>query len=103
MPGWLVGSYAAVLLLVLLLLLPLALLGWRWTYAWCCEAMPSSLALVWIPLPYLMSHAGLLHGPRLPLDGVLLTYAAFALACVWPPTARVLFKASPAEEGNPRT
>lgn len=103
MPGWLAGSYAAVLLLVLLLLLPLALLGWRWTYAWRYEAMPSSLALVWIPLPYLLSHAGLLHGPRMPLDGVLLTYASFALACVWPPTARMLFKVPAAEEGNPRS
>ena len=92
LPDWLAGSYAAALLGVLLVMLLLALLGWRWTYLWRHEAMPSSLALVWIPLPYLLSHGGLLHGARLPLDGVLLTYAAFALACVWPPTARKLFK-----------
>lgn len=95
LPGWLAGSYSFLLLLVLILLLPLALLGWRWTYAWRQEAMPASLALVWVPLPYLLSHAGALHGPRLPLDGVLLTYAAFALACLWPATGALLFKAPP--------
>jgi len=102
LPGWLAGSYAAVLLAVLVLLVPLALLGWRWTYPWRFEAMPSSLALVWIPLPYVLSHAGLLHGARLPLDGVLLTYAAFALACAWPPTARVLFQVPRQEDDADR-
>ena len=33
------------------------LLGWRWSYGWRSEAMPSSLAVVWISLPYLLSHA----------------------------------------------
>jgi 4-amino-4-deoxy-L-arabinose transferase-like glycosyltransferase len=100
LPDWVARSYAALLLLVLLVLLPLALLGWRWTYPWRHEAMPSSLALIWIPLPYLLSHGELLHGPRLPLDGVLLTYAAFALACVWPATARKLFKGPRTEEAE---
>ncbi|HKB37483.1 MAG TPA: hypothetical protein VKD72_13635, partial [Gemmataceae bacterium] len=86
------GRWQAVLLLVLLVLLPLALLGWRWTYPWREESMPASLAVFWIPLPYMLAHAGLLHGPRLPLDGVLLTYAAFVLACLWPATAASLFK-----------
>ncbi len=64
----------------MLVLLLLALLGWRWTYAWRRSAMPLTLALIWIPLPYVLSHAEALSGPRLPLDGVLLCYAAFALA-----------------------
>jgi Dolichyl-phosphate-mannose-protein mannosyltransferase len=62
----------------------LALLGWRWSYGWRKTAMPMSLALFWVPLPYILSHAEALHGPRLPLDGVLLCYAAFALTCLLP-------------------
>ena len=46
--------------------------------------MPLSLAAIWIPLPYVLGHAEALSGPRLPLDGVLLCYAAFALACLLP-------------------
>jgi hypothetical protein len=34
--------------------------------------------VLFIPLPYLLSHAELLSGPRLPLDGVLLCFAGFA-------------------------
>lgn len=69
---------------VLLAMFLLAFLGWRWSYAWRKSSFPASLAMIWIPLPYLLGHAGLLHGPRLPLDGVLLCYAAFALACMIP-------------------
>lgn len=69
-----------------------ALLGWRWSYGWWREAMPLSLALIWIPLPYLLSHVEVLSGPRLPLDGVLICYAAFALACLVPPLGRHLFR-----------
>ena len=65
-------------------MLALGALGWRWTFAWRKEAMPSSLAVFWIPLPYIIGHAEALSGPRLPLDGVLLTYAAFALVCLIP-------------------
>ena len=63
----------------MLVLLLLAGLGWRWSYAWQRPSMPASLAVVWIPLPYLLSHAEALSGPRLPLDGVLLCYAALWL------------------------
>jgi hypothetical protein len=62
-------------------MLLLGVLGWRWSHGWRLAAMPSSLAVMWLPLPYLLSHAEALHGPRLPLDGVLLSYAA--LAIVW--------------------
>jgi 4-amino-4-deoxy-L-arabinose transferase-like glycosyltransferase len=83
-PTWLAWSYPVVLESTLLVLAALGLLGWRWTYAWRSSAMPSSLAMIWIPLPYILSHAEALSGPRLPLDGVLLCYAAFALACLFP-------------------
>jgi hypothetical protein len=39
---------------------------------------------MWIPLPYILSHAEALSGPRLPLDGVLLCYSAFAIGCLVP-------------------
>lgn len=89
MPDWLARSYPVVLQSTLLGLLALGFLGWRWTYAWRSSAMPSSLAVIWLPLPYLLSHADALSGPRLPLDGVLLCYAAFALACLLPARRRL--------------
>jgi 4-amino-4-deoxy-L-arabinose transferase-like glycosyltransferase len=89
MPDWLAQSYPVVLESTLLGLIALALLGWRWTYAWRWSAMPLSLAMIWIPLPYVLSHAEALSGPRLPLDGVLLCYAAFALACLFPARGRL--------------
>jgi len=46
--------------------------------------MPSSLAMIWIPLPYILSHAEAPSDPRLSLDGVLLCYTAFALAYLLP-------------------
>ncbi|MGH7172790.1 MAG: hypothetical protein ACRELF_12785, partial [Gemmataceae bacterium] len=88
-PTWLAWSYPLVLESALLILVPLGLLGWRWTYAWRFSAMPSSLAMIWIPLPYILSHAEALSGPRLPLDGVLLCYAAFALARLFPGRERL--------------
>jgi 4-amino-4-deoxy-L-arabinose transferase-like glycosyltransferase len=84
MSPWLTASYPAILLGALLAMLLLALVGWRWTYAWRREALPAALALVWLPLPYLLSHAGALAGPRLPLDGVLLCFAAFTLVALLP-------------------
>jgi hypothetical protein len=52
--------------------------------------MPASLAAFWIPLPYVLSHAEALSGARLPLDGVLLSLAAFAVACFLPVVGRRL-------------
>jgi 4-amino-4-deoxy-L-arabinose transferase-like glycosyltransferase len=86
--------YAPVLEGVLLFMLLFGLLGWRWTYGWRRESMPASLAVMWIPLPYLLSHAEALSGPRLPLDGVLLCYAAFAVACLLPGVGKVLLRGS---------
>ena len=82
MPSWLVAAFPSFLLGSLLGMLLLSFLGWRWTYAWRGAALPA-LAVVWIALPYLLSHAEQLHGPRLPLDGVLLCYTSFALATLF--------------------
>ena len=100
LPPWLAQSYPAVFHAVLLGMLLLGVLGWRWTALWRWEAMPSSLAVIWIPLPYLLSHAGSLAGPRLPLDGVLLTYSAFALVYLLPIVGNPL-RAGSAEASDP--
>jgi hypothetical protein len=84
LPWQIADNYPLILEATLLGMLALGLLGWRWTYGWRREAMPSSLAVIWIPLPYLLSHADELSGARLPLDGVLLCYSAFALLCLVP-------------------
>jgi 4-amino-4-deoxy-L-arabinose transferase-like glycosyltransferase len=103
LPDWLAGAYPALLYGSLLGMLALGLLGWRWTYGWRSEAMPSSLALVWIPLPYVLSHAGMLQGPRLPLDGILLCYAAFAIVYLIPPIGAALWSGGGyADEGGYR-
>jgi hypothetical protein len=68
----------------MVVVLGLAFLGWRWTYGWRKDSLPASLAVIFIPLPYILTHAEALHGPRLPLDGVLLSYAAFVLCCFVP-------------------
>jgi hypothetical protein len=85
LPLWLFSASLLVLLLV-------GLLGWRWSYGWRHQAMPYSLALVWIPLPYILSHAEFLQGPRLPLDGLLICNTAFAIACFLPATGRILLR-----------
>jgi Dolichyl-phosphate-mannose-protein mannosyltransferase len=91
LPDWLAGSYPAVLYGSLLAALFFGFLGWRWTYGWRHDAMLASLAMIWVPLPYLLSHAGMLSGPRLPLDGVLLCFTAFGLVCLFSPARRYLF------------
>jgi hypothetical protein len=73
-----------VLFFTLVGMLVLSFAGWRWSYAWRWHSQPLQLALVWVPLPYVVGHAEALHGPRLPLDGVLLSLSAFALCCLLP-------------------
>jgi hypothetical protein len=74
--GMLAGSLLAMLLL--------SFLGWRWSYAWRRQARLATFAVLWIPLPYVLTHAEYLCGPRLPFDGILLCLAAFALASLLP-------------------
>jgi hypothetical protein len=65
----------------LLVLLTLAALGWRWTYANRQAMLPAALAVIVVPLPYILGHAEALSGPRLPLDGVFICLAAYAV--IW--------------------
>jgi 4-amino-4-deoxy-L-arabinose transferase-like glycosyltransferase len=90
MPKELADNYEGLFLWTVLGVTVLGLLGWRWSYGWREESMPAALAMIWIPLPYFLSHAEALSGPRLPLDGVLLCYTAFALLCFWPGIRRYL-------------
>jgi 4-amino-4-deoxy-L-arabinose transferase-like glycosyltransferase len=92
LPAWLEELYPGLLRGSMLAMLLLGLLGWRWSQAWRRQARLATLAAIWLPLPYLLSHAGFLSGPRLPLDGVLLSYSAFTLACVVPGVRRSLVK-----------
>ncbi len=90
MPKELADNYEGVFLWTMLGAAVLGVLGWRWSYGWRAESMPAALAMIWIPLPYLLSHSEALSGPRLPLDGLLLCYSAFALLCFWPGLGRYL-------------
>ncbi len=62
----------------------LGFLGWRWTHGPHTQTGLAALALLWIPLPYILTHAENYFGPRLPLDGILLSFSAFAIACLIP-------------------
>jgi 4-amino-4-deoxy-L-arabinose transferase-like glycosyltransferase len=90
LPEWVRDYYTVCLLGVLCGMVFLGLLGWRWTYPWRREARLATLAVFWVPLPYVLSHAEQLWGPRLPLDGVLLCLAAFALLRLMPGIGRRL-------------
>ena len=90
MPQEMAANYEGVFLWTVFAVTLLGLLGWRWSYGWRAESMPAALAMIWIPLPYILSHAEALSGPRLPLDGVLLCYTAFAFLCLVPGVGRRL-------------
>jgi 4-amino-4-deoxy-L-arabinose transferase-like glycosyltransferase len=78
-PDWLADSSDLILRGTLLGLLLLALLGWKWSQHWDTSARLLTIAALWVPLPYLLSHGEGCSGPRLPWDAVLLCYAAVAL------------------------
>jgi 4-amino-4-deoxy-L-arabinose transferase-like glycosyltransferase len=101
LPCWLADLVPGLLQGSLLLMLAVGLLGWRWSQGWRKQSRLATLAVVWLPLPYILSHAGTLSGPRLPLDGIALTYVAFALACIVPGVRRSLVK-GPAGQENKR-
>jgi hypothetical protein len=73
-----------VLLLSLVAIYAFALLGWRWSYGWKQQSSPLALAIFWVPLPYLLTHADQLHASRLPWDGVLIVLAVLGLLSLLP-------------------
>lgn len=88
LPTWLGDNTELILQASLLALLVLSFLGWRFTGGWRSYSRLGALAVVWIPLPYILTHAADLSGPRLPLDGVLIAFAAFAIASLFPGVAK---------------
>lgn len=101
-PEWLKGRYDNLFTSVLAGMLVLAFLGWRWSYGWHWESIPAALAVMWIPLPYILGHSGALSSARLPLDGVLLCYAAFALCCALPGVGRHLLEGAEVSTSDDR-
>jgi hypothetical protein len=77
-------DYKLVLNSLLLGIFGLGFLGWRWSHGGRPMGGLAALAVIWLPLPYILSHAETLWGPRLPLDGVLLCYVAFAVIYLLP-------------------
>src|SRR5262249_14764012 len=91
LPSWLSANFELMFYAAMCVMIFLGLLGWRWSYAWRREGRLLALAAIVIPLPYVLGHAEALGGPRLPLDGVFLTFAAYALACLVPGVGASLF------------
>lgn len=82
-PEWLGEALPGLLAGSLLFLFVFGLLGWRRSATMGGGHWLAALALIWAPLPYLLSHAEYLVGPRLPVDGVWLTFAAVGLSTLW--------------------
>ncbi len=87
-PDWLVDQIELILHAAFVLLLVLAFLGWRWSHAWRRQARIAALAMVLLPLPIILSHAEAMSGPRLPLDAVLICFAAYGLVGWLPALAK---------------
>src|SRR5262249_25670349 len=81
---WCENAHPVVLHAALIVMFGLGLLGWRWSFVWRWESIPAMLAAFWVPLPYVLGHAEGLSGPRLPLGGVMLCFAAFAVVALLP-------------------
>ena len=66
-----------------LALVILGVVGWRRSLEAPSECRLVAIALIWLPLPYLLSHGETLSGPRLPWDAVLILFAGEALTAYW--------------------
>ena len=71
------GTFGTAAAAMLFVLLALALIGWRTSAGEDCGL--ALLALVLLPIPYLLSHADRLSGPRLPWDAALIIFAGHAI------------------------
>ncbi len=80
-PEWVGAEGEGALRFSLLVLLIGGFIGWRFSFGWRKQARLATLAALWVPLPYLLTHGDVLSGPRLPLDGVWICLTAFAIAC----------------------
>lgn len=98
-PDWL----RPVLMASLMAMFALALLGWRWSFAWKYSSAPLSLAIFWLPIPYLLSHAGTMHSARLPLDGVILVLACIGYLGIHPIIGRKLLQGESHEVNSKST
>ena len=87
-PEWLRDHAETILHATMLAMFALALLGWRLSHVWRRQGRMATIAALCVPMPYIISHAEYLSGPRLPLDGVLLCYAAYALVSLIPGLSR---------------
>ena len=82
-PELLVKNYDMIMSSVLLAMFLLGILGWRWSYASSRNAGGlAAVAVVFVSLPYILGHVTPLWGPRLPLDGILLSYCAVGVMSV---------------------
>jgi len=72
----------------LLGLFVLGAVGWRLSKSWSKESRLATLALIWIPIPYVLSHAEALSGPRLPWDVPLIVFAGYSVAWLLPSVRR---------------
>jgi hypothetical protein len=68
----------------LFLLFSLGTIGWRLSKSWSKEGRLATLAFLWAPIPYVLSHAEALSGPRLPWDATLIVFAGYAVAWLLP-------------------
>jgi 4-amino-4-deoxy-L-arabinose transferase-like glycosyltransferase len=95
---WLVRYWQGIETGTLVVVFVLATLGWRWSFAWARRSRLITLAVGLCFLPYLLSHGMAQQGPRLPLDGILLTYAAFALVACIPGVSGQLLRVTDTKE-----
>ncbi|GIW79842.1 MAG: hypothetical protein KatS3mg105_1649 [Gemmatales bacterium] len=80
-PAWFDRYHRTILFLSLFFVYLFGFVGWRLSYRRRQDSGLLVAATFLLPLPYLVGHAEMLNGPRLPFDALWICYASFALAC----------------------